>query len=601
MLMKNSILPSNTDLLLFNAEFIQHTLDSLIVVVLILDNKGTILYVNKPCFEVFGKQPDMLIGTSCIDLVESKDGKRTWDYFQNLVRGQQQLHFVNKCKKADGGTVPISWASRWDAQSQLMYCTIRDITVRQKEEEIRSEYEKALLEKHQEMMDMLGRITDGFLVLDEDGRIVSANFQAGQILDKPVESIISRTVTECFPSIKGTIIEVQYGKSVSQQIPVNFEVHCSTPRNMWMEINAYPSTKGMSVFFRDITIRKQTEAELRKLSLIAKETTNAVVISDQDRKVVWINRACEELSGYHFDEAVGRSLSQIFDGPLTDPELISYTEKCFKALQSFHIEVLNYKKSGVTYWADVSCQPLFNDEGKLQYYFSIATDITQRKNLEAELQQQQKKTTAAVIAAQEKERALVGQELHDNVNQVLTTVKLYAELCRDGIGNTEEIMDKSIKLLQDSINEVRSLSKRLSAPSLGDIKLKESIKELIEAVAATNKLKVDMDLVAIEGLEVGQDLHLALYRILQEHFTNVLKHSEAGFVKVWFNVVKDNLFLEVNDDGNGFDPKQKRSGIGIANMTSRADNIGGELFIESAPGRGCTLKAQFPLKHKASV
>jgi signal transduction histidine kinase len=72
-------------------------------------------------------------------------------------------------------------------------------------------------------------------------------------------------------------------------------------------------------------------------------------------------------------------------------------------------------------------------------------------------------------------------------------------------------------------------------------------------------------------------------------------------VKVWFNVVKDNLFLEVNDDGNGFDPKQKRSGIGIANMTSRADNIGGELFIESAPRRGCTLKAQFPLKHKASV
>jgi signal transduction histidine kinase len=183
----------------------------------------------------------------------------------------------------------------------------------------------------------------------------------------------------------------------------------------------------------------------------------------------------------------------------------------------------------------------------------------------------------------------------------LTTVKLYAELCRDGIGNTEEIMNKSIKLLQDSINEVRSLSKRLSAPSLGDIKLKESIKELIDAVAATNRLTVEMDLSAIEELEVGQELHLALYRILQEHFTNVLKHSEASCVKVLLNVNRDTMELEVSDDGKGFDMKQKRNGIGIANMTSRAENIAGKLTLESTPGEGCTLKASLPLRQKIDL
>ena len=599
--MKSTVIPLENKQQLFNAEFIHHTLDSLIVVVFIIDKDGTILYVNKTCLEVFGRQPDTIIGTPCINLVEADDAQRTLDYFQKLMGGEQQLHFVNQCRKANGVSIPISWASRWDEQSQLLYCTIRDITARQQDEELKSRYEKALLDKHQEMMDMLGRITDGFFVLDKEGRFVSANYQAGEITGLQLNQVANKTLWECFPEIKGSIFETQYWKAVEQQTPVHFEAYYGAPLNIWMEVNAYPSGNGMSVFFRDITSRKQTEAELQKLSLIAKETTNAVVISDQDRKVVWINRACEELSGYSFQEAIGESLGAIFDGPLTDPELIRYTECCFQNFQSFHIEVLNYRKNGTTYWADVSCQPLFNDAGELEYYFSIATDITERKNLEVELQHQQKKTTAAVIAAQEKERALVGQELHDNVNQVLTTVKLYAELCRDGIGNTEEIMNKSIKLLQDSINEVRSLSKRLSAPSLGDIKLKESIKELIDAVAATNRLTVEMDLSAIEELEVGQELHLALYRILQEHFTNVLKHSEASCVKVLLNVNRDTMELEVSDDGKGFDLKQKRNGIGIANMTSRAENIAGKLTLESTPGEGCTLKASLPLRQKIDL
>jgi signal transduction histidine kinase len=279
--------------------------------------------------------------------------------------------------------------------------------------------------------------------------------------------------------------------------------------------------------------------------------------------------------------------------------MIQYAKKKTRNREPFQIEVLNYKKNGEVYWADVSCQPVFDAQGRLQHFFSIATDTTERKRLQQILDEEKDKRqqmiTAATIAAQEMERAQVGQELHDNVNQVLTTVKLYTELCRDGIGNATEIMDKSITLLQNSIDEIRSLSKRLSAPSLGKIKLKDSIKDLVETITATNKITIGVRASDIDNLEVSHEVHLALYRILQEHFTNVLKHADAKCVQLNMDLKNEQLHLNVSDDGKGFDTTQKRKGIGITNMLTRAQSLKGSLVIISAPGKGCQLHVQIPV------
>src|SRR5690606_29076062 len=141
---------------------------------------------------------------------------------------------------------------------------------------------------------------------------------------------------------------------------------------IWLECNGKPlydlegKFNQYFLIFTEITERKNAEKELHKLSLIAEQTVNAVAISDGNQKIIWVNKACLELSGYSLEEAIGKSTHELFDGPETDADLINYAKECVQKRIPFRIETLNYKKNGETYWADVSCQPLFDKGGELQ-------------------------------------------------------------------------------------------------------------------------------------------------------------------------------------------------------------------------------------------
>jgi PAS domain S-box-containing protein len=229
-----------------------------------------------------------------------------------------------------------------------------------------------------------------------------------------------------------------------------------------------------------------------------------------------------------------------------------------------------------------------------------ARDVTDRiklqQKLDLELASKQKDITAAVIETQEKERSQLGLELHDNVNQVLTTIKLYNEMLLDGLGDQRDILTRSIKHLQDCINEIRSISKRLSAPTLGDITLDSSIRELIKSINLTNRINIEYTLTGLENCIIPQDLHLAIYRIIQEQLNNILKHAEATTANIHMHYGNGYLSLAISDNGKGFDAKKKRKGIGITNMYSRAEHMGGTMKIISAVAKGTSLQVRFPLK-----
>jgi signal transduction histidine kinase len=121
-----------------------------------------------------------------------------------------------------------------------------------------------------------------------------------------------------------------------------------------------------------------------------------------------------------------------------------------------------------------------NSPPTLLYYFHRHYE---RKKLEAELLLQQKKNNGRSTGSAGKGTCLVGQELHDNVNQVLTTIKLYNEICLDDVAKNQVLLQKSVQMLQTTINEIRSLSKRLSAPSLGQDEIVR-IRKGIDAVGS---------------------------------------------------------------------------------------------------------------------
>jgi signal transduction histidine kinase len=226
-------------------------------------------------------------------------------------------------------------------------------------------------------------------------------------------------------------------------------------------------------------------------------------------------------------------------------------------------------------------------------------DITDKKIMQERFEKQvkewQNRMNKATIQAQEQERAQLGRELHDNVNQVLTTVKLYTELCLDSHPDQQLLLEKSAGYLSECINEIRSISKRLSSPVSNETSLGDSIEELISSIKLTNRLQINLN-VGTAQVKIAQEIHLCVYRIVQEHMTNILKHAEASKVDIQIIASDTSILVTIKDNGKGFDVKAQRKGIGINNMQNRAESMNGTLAIESKPAAGCTLRLSLPLE-----
>lgn len=243
-------------------------------------------------------------------------------------------------------------------------------------------------------------------------------------------------------------------------------------------------------------------------------------------------------------------------------------------------------------------QPVFDKAGKVVYFFGLQYNITKRKRLEEqpqkETEQRQKRITAAIIHTQEKERAILSKELHDNINQVLTMVKLYNEMSLNDADNRQQLIKSSIQHLNYCINEIRSVSKTLSSYTLKDMGLKVSIAELINAVNLTRKSKIQFKWQGRDKLP--EEVQVAVFRMAQEQIGNIIKHAAAHNVQVTLLTKKQQLAIRITDDGKGFDVTQIKTGTGISNMRHRIEALDGKMEITSSPGKGCMLVATIPLR-----
>lgn len=231
---------------------------------------------------------------------------------------------------------------------------------------------------------------------------------------------------------------------------------------------------------------------------------------------------------------------------------------------------------------------------------ALNTEIQNQKAArEEEARHQHKKITEAVIYAQEQERSVIGLELHDNINQVLTTIKLHNEMVLGGLAEPGAILPRSINHLQSCINEIRGLSRRLSAPTLGKISLSESVTDLVNSINETNKVKITCSISGLSDTALKKELHLGIYRILQEQLHNVIKHSKASEVTVQLEQRPEAIRLQVADNGIGFVVSKNNCGIGLMNMQTRAENLSGTFEVQSQPGKGCKIEVVLPCLHES--
>ncbi len=241
---------------------------------------------------------------------------------------------------------------------------------------------------------------------------------------------------------------------------------------------------------------------------------------------------------------------------------------------------------------------LFDKTGKATRMFGSTTDITERKKLERELAEQQikqqKLITETTILAQEKERNEIGKELHDNINQILATVKLYHGMMKGPGADISELLPKASEYVNAAIEEIRKLSKSLVSPSIGNITLKQALNDLVDEVNKTPELQIKLHYDMEEGKLIGSKKELMIYRVVQEQINNILKHSQATNATVELATEGSELMLTISDDGVGFDPGERSKGIGLQNINSRVEFYSGRLDIISKPGKGCQFKITIP-------
>jgi PAS domain S-box-containing protein len=257
--------------------------------------------------------------------------------------------------------------------------------------------------------------------------------------------------------------------------------------------------------------------------------------------------------------------------------------------------VLNYEQDGVDTWFELSYTPVVEENGSINYVCVKAKNITEKKRLESEKAALQQRIIKDTVAAQEKERSLIGRELHDNVNQVLTTVKLYNEICYYDDKPNKELLHKSLVQVNYCIQEIRDLSRRLAVPKVDSSSFGDLIKDLIDSINDTKKTSIQLLTHGIKNLEITQELQTTIYRIVQEQITNIIKYACAGEVKVIIAGSGSDIAVQVQDNGIGFDINEKKNSNGLINMKNRAEMVGGTIAFDTAPGQGCTMTAEFPL------
>ncbi len=359
---------------------------------------------------------------------------------------------------------------------------------------------------------------------------------------------------------------------------------------------------------QDITKRKKAEVELKHSELRLNEAQAVAHISNWEIDLInnehtWSDEAYRiyGLNKNEVNPSVELFLSFMHpdDAPVARQIVTSALENYINSKIDFRFVL----KDGSERYGHIEWRFDFDKNEKPFRVYGIMQDITDRKLAEENLKllerkiqeqkiQEQKKITRAIIKAQEKERNYIGQELHDNINQILAGIKLYLGMAGEKNLQLKESVFYPMKLIDKTIEEIRMLSQKLITP-LKVIYLEELVLDLLSKLRQTTDVQTHFEY-TVQNELLSDDMKLNIYRIIQEQTTNIQKYAEAKNVTI--SIKDSNMFilLVIEDDGKGFDVKKKRKGIGISNMIKRAEAFNGSVEIKSKKGAGTSIIVSIP-------
>jgi two-component system sensor histidine kinase UhpB len=213
--------------------------------------------------------------------------------------------------------------------------------------------------------------------------------------------------------------------------------------------------------------------------------------------------------------------------------------------------------------------------------------------------QEEMRISKAIIDAQEEERRYIGEELHDNVNQILAGSLLSLGMAKvPGIDpeKASGFIEMTRGYIANAIDEIRKLSHQLVPATSKENSLKDIFENLLCNINLDKRFAIGLHFDEFNETDIPDNVQINLYRILQEQVKNILKYSEAGAIEVAVTISGNVVNMRIFDNGKGFDTKTQKNGIGLRNIKKRAESLSGKFILNSAPGKGCEIIVELPIE-----
>lgn len=445
-------------------------------------------------------------------------------------------------------------------------------------------------------------------VVDEEERLVFANHSFCERFEINGSNAIGKKLSELLPPAvadlffekntqvlkSGKFIEAEKKIELAGGMSFNLLIH-------FFPVNLLSGKKLLGGFAVKLSGKQLVESQLReaneRLLNFNRAANDAIWEWDMQAGKTFRNEQLMDMIGYSNEEPKGISwwLRRIHP---EDRNRVSDTIKAATDNQSMTWEDQYRFKCASGKFIHIQDRGFIVYENGLPVkMIGSLQDISAIKKLKDQLVdeklQNQKELSETVIRVQETERRRIGSELHDNVNQILTTTKLFVEMLTPANKNEKDIKKKSIEYLLSAIEEIRKLSRELAAPELKEKSLVDTIRKMVNDINESRAIKVKFVHNAETDL-LSPGRKVTLFRILQEQVKNIINYSKAGEATIYLDCNSDVAQLVIRDNGIGFDAQKIKTGIGLASIHDRTNYYSGTVELETASGKGCTLTVKIP-------